>query len=175
MPTTSVETGISAETVSAVMQEINGLGRALKDFARPELTEGLHLGSLIMLGLIAQHSGAHGGSSGGGLRCSAVAERMGLDVSVASRQLSALDALGLTVREPDPTDGRAWLSRITPAGAELLARLRERSHRLLKVALSTWHEDELVALLHQLSRLNHDLLHAADLRADTGRTTQRKA
>ena len=57
----------------------------------------------------------------GDQRCSALAARAGVDVSVASRQLAVLERSGYVERRPDPRDGRASLLRLTPAGAEALA------------------------------------------------------
>lgn len=48
-----------------------------------------------------------------------------------TRLLASLDTAGLIVREPDPTDGRKSLIRITPAGeAALSAEMRNRRERL---------------------------------------------
>ena len=65
----------------------------------------------------------------GDQRCSALAARAGVDVSVASRQLAVLERSGYVERHPDPRDGRAALLRLTAPGAarrltDLLDRLR---------------------------------------------------
>ena len=49
----------------------------------------------------------------GDQRCSALALQVGVDVSVASRQLAVLERLGYVERRPDPRDGRASLLRLT--------------------------------------------------------------
>src|SRR5215213_10087652 len=54
-------------------------------------------------------------------RYSALALQVGVDVSVASRQLAVLERLGYVERRPDPQDGRASLLRLTAAGADALA------------------------------------------------------
>src|SRR3954449_2314398 len=56
----------------------------------------------------------------GDLRCSALAARTGVDVSVASRQVAVLERSGYVERRPDPVDGRASLLRVTPAGLAAL-------------------------------------------------------
>ena len=61
---------------------------------------------------------------GGPQRCSALAARLGVDVSVASRQVSALERAGYVRRRPDPLDGRASLISLSGAGAAALARTR---------------------------------------------------
>src|SRR4051795_392117 len=57
-------------------------------------------------------------------RCSALAAHAGVDVSVASRQLAALERSGHVVRRPDPQDGRASLLSLTQTGADALAAAR---------------------------------------------------
>src|SRR3954465_15771581 len=49
----------------------------------------------------------------GDQRCSALATKVGVDVSVASRQLAALERSGYVERHPDPQDGRASQLRLT--------------------------------------------------------------
>ena len=62
-------------------------------------------------------------------RLGELAAQRGVRQSVVSRQVCELEARGLVVRRPDPTDARAALVRLTPAGRELLdgvARTRRR-------------------------------------------------
>src|SRR3954470_11964361 len=58
-------------------------------------------------------------------RCSSLAAEAGVDVSVVSRQVSALERSGYVERRPDPLDGRASLIRLSDAGAAALAHTRE--------------------------------------------------
>ena len=60
----------------------------------------------------------------GALRCSDLAVRAGIDVSVASRQLAALERSGYLQRHPDPRDGRAALFELTDRRAGALATSR---------------------------------------------------
>jgi DNA-binding MarR family transcriptional regulator len=75
-------------------------------------------------------------------RCSALAAHVGVDVSVASRQVSALERAGYVERRPDPIDGRASLIGLSPAGAEALAHTREVRGQWAAEALADWTEDE---------------------------------
>ena len=75
-------------------------------------------------------------------RCSALAARAGVDVSVASRQVSALERAGYVERRPDPVDGRASLIGLSPAGARALAHTREVRGQWAAEALADWTEDE---------------------------------
>jgi DNA-binding MarR family transcriptional regulator len=75
-------------------------------------------------------------------RCSALAGQAGVDVSVVSRQVSALERSGYVERRPDPLDGRASLIRLSEAGAAALAHTRETRGQWAAAALSDWTEDE---------------------------------
>jgi DNA-binding MarR family transcriptional regulator len=75
-------------------------------------------------------------------RCSGLAAQAGVDVSVASRQVSALERSGYVRRRPDPFDGRATLISLSPAGAAALARTRDVRSRWAVEALTDWTEDE---------------------------------
>jgi DNA-binding MarR family transcriptional regulator len=87
-------------------------------------------------------------------RCSALAGEAGVDVSVVSRQVSALERAGYVERRPDPLDGRASLIRLSDAGAAALAHTRETRGQWAAEALSDWTEDEarqFTALLEKLA------------------------
>jgi DNA-binding MarR family transcriptional regulator len=86
-------------------------------------------------------------------RCSALAGHLGVDVSVASRQVSALERAGYVERRPDPVDGRASLIRLSPAGAAALARTREVRGQWAAEALADWTEDEARQFTALLSKL----------------------
>jgi len=93
----------------------------------------------------------------GDQRCSPLAARAGVDVSVASRQLAVLERSGYVERRPDPLDGRASLLRLTPAGNDALAEARAHRSDWALTALSGWDEDEARLLTSLLDRLVADL------------------
>ena len=98
---------------------------------------------------------------GGPQRCSALASAAGIDVSVASRQVSALERAGYLERRPDPVDGRASLISLSAAGAAALAHTRDvRGHWTL-AALDDWTEEEALRFTDQLGRLADGLDRAA--------------
>jgi DNA-binding MarR family transcriptional regulator len=94
---------------------------------------------------------------GGEQRCSALAARLCVDVSVASRQVSALERGGYVVRRPDPLDGRASLISLSDEGVAALARVRELRGRWALGALEHWSEDEARQFSGLLERLADDL------------------
>jgi DNA-binding MarR family transcriptional regulator len=69
-------------------------------------------------------------------RLSELAELRGVGQSVVSRQVGELEARHLACRRPDPTDGRASLVRLTPAGRELLATIHAVRRQWLRDALA---------------------------------------
>ncbi|MGY1752840.1 MarR family winged helix-turn-helix transcriptional regulator [Blastococcus sp. SYSU D01042] len=99
----------------------------------------------------------------GDQRCSALAARAGIDVSVASRQLAALERSGYVERHPDPRDGRASLLRLTAQGAEALAGTRAVRADWALTALSGWDEQDARRLTELLDRLRADIEVAAPI------------
>jgi DNA-binding MarR family transcriptional regulator len=90
-------------------------------------------------------------------RCSALATRAGVDVSVASRQLAVLERSGYVQRRPDPHDGRASLMHLTEEGARTLAVTRALRAQWAGTALAGWDEDDARLLSGLLERLATDL------------------
>jgi DNA-binding MarR family transcriptional regulator len=143
---------VSRETVADLFRQIQAVGRSMKAVAGRQPYGGLRLSTVIMLGYI---------DTLGEVRSSALADQLGLDASVISRQLGILEGLGLTARRPDPADGRAWLSHVTPTGREVLAQVRSRRLQAVQRALAGWSESDAQHLVAQLSRLEADLAQAA--------------
>jgi DNA-binding MarR family transcriptional regulator len=64
----------------------------------------------------------------------------------ATRVLARLTELGLVERAPDPADRRSALISVSPAGRELLRRLRTRKNHYLAQRLAKLDADELATL-----------------------------
>ncbi|NEM06725.1 MarR family winged helix-turn-helix transcriptional regulator [Geodermatophilus normandii] len=94
-------------------------------------------------------------------RCSALALQSGVDVSVASRQVTALERSGMVERRPHPHDGRASLIRLSAAGAAALAQTRALRAEWAGEALADWDEDDARLLSELIERLTDDLDRAA--------------
>jgi DNA-binding MarR family transcriptional regulator len=126
--------------------------------------------SLYRLGLvqreIARHALAELGSQGftalaivqrdGPVRVSDVAERLRIDLSVASRQVAALVAAGYAEREADPDDRRSSRITATARGTRVLRESHRRMVEAFARPLAAWPEDEVVALAARLDRLRED-------------------
>jgi DNA-binding MarR family transcriptional regulator len=90
-------------------------------------------------------------------RCSALAHQLGVDVSVASRQIAVLERLGYVERRPDPQDGRASLLGLTAAGGDALTAARALRADWSLAALAGWDEADARLLSDLLDRLVSDL------------------
>jgi DNA-binding MarR family transcriptional regulator len=79
----------------------------------------------------------------------------GVGKATMSRQLRALQELGLITRDPDPADGRASLIRITDEGLHRFRRVRAARRGRYVRKLADWDRREiaeLARLLHQLNK-----------------------
>lgn len=126
--------------------------------------------SLYQLGLvhreIARHALAELGSQGftalavvakyGPLRIGDIAERLSIDVSVASRQVAALEASGYVSREADEHDRRAWRVSATETGRRVVRESHRRMVEAFSTAMVNWDDADVVALSSGLDRLRED-------------------
>lgn len=87
------------------------------------------------------------------IRPSALAERMGLDLSTISRQVARLEEDGHLTRQRDPDDGRAFLIDITEQGRGAVALIRAYHRRRLAELLADWSHEDTAQLAELLSRL----------------------
>ncbi|MFJ4923540.1 MarR family winged helix-turn-helix transcriptional regulator [Streptomyces sp. NPDC088725] len=78
----------------------------------------------------------------------------GVGKATMSRQLRALEELGLVTREPDPADGRASLVRLTREGHERFQRVRDARRERYVQKLADWDRDEVAELARLLHHLN---------------------
>jgi DNA-binding MarR family transcriptional regulator len=101
----------------------------------------------------------------GDLRSTDLAARVGVDVSVVSRQLAVLERAGYVERHPDPRDGRASLLRLTRAGGDALEAARCLRSEWALSALARWDEAEAQLLADLLDRLVDDLTTATPPRS----------
>ena len=90
-------------------------------------------------------------------RLSQIATDMGVDLSVISRRVAALEAAGLVVRAVDPADRRASRVAATDAGLDLFHRNRAELREKLRALLTDWTEDERVEFARLMRRFNEAL------------------
>lgn len=87
-------------------------------------------------------------------RATDLAAYFGVGKATMSRQLRALEDLGLVAREPDPADGRAYLMRLTEEGRERFSRVRIARRERYFGQLGAWDPGDVAELARLLHRLN---------------------
>ncbi|MBQ0853439.1 MarR family transcriptional regulator [Streptomyces sp. BH-SS-21] len=87
-------------------------------------------------------------------RATELAAYIGVGKATMSRQLRALEELGLVAREPDPADGRAWLVHLTDVGRERFGTVRDARRARYVRELASWDRGEVAELARLLHRLN---------------------
>jgi DNA-binding MarR family transcriptional regulator len=87
-------------------------------------------------------------------RVSEIAAALSLDKSTTSRQVDAAERLGLVERRPDPSDARARLVALTPAGQKTVTAQLTREHRRRRDALREWSDHDVAELTRLLRRLS---------------------
>ncbi|MFF4716116.1 MarR family winged helix-turn-helix transcriptional regulator [Streptomyces eurythermus] len=90
----------------------------------------------------------------GGQRATELAAYIGVGKATMSRQLRALEELGLIAREPDPADGRAWLVTLTEEGSRRVGTVREARRARYVRELAHWDRREVAELARLLHELN---------------------
>ncbi|MEU3446235.1 MarR family transcriptional regulator [Streptomyces thermolilacinus] len=90
----------------------------------------------------------------GGQRATELAGYFGVGKGTMSRQLRALEELGLIARRPDPADGRASLVRLTDEGRERFRRVRDARRARYVRKLAGWDRAEVAELARLLHQLN---------------------
>ena len=134
-------------SIENVVREIYALGRVNRELQRRAVPE--HPPACLQaLGVIAR---------GEAVRVSDIAEQLRIDLSVASRQVAALEAAGYVRREPDPEDRRAQRVSTTDAGQRVLGECHRRMVGAFARALENWTADDVAALSDQLERLREDV------------------
>ena len=83
----------------------------------------------------------------------ALAQRLRVDSAAVTRQVKQLESEGLLVRRVDPQDNRFTLVTLTPAGSELVERLRSQRDAFEMQALAGLSQEELAVLERGLGRI----------------------
>ncbi|MCQ4042822.1 MarR family winged helix-turn-helix transcriptional regulator [Streptantibioticus rubrisoli] len=87
-------------------------------------------------------------------RATDLAAYFGVGKATMSRQLRALEQLGLVSREQDPADGRAFLVRLTEEGHSRFTRVRDARRARYRRRLSAWPRRDVTELARLLEALN---------------------
>jgi DNA-binding MarR family transcriptional regulator len=84
----------------------------------------------------------------------ALADRLNLDGSTVTRQVTALANAGLAVRRPDPSDGRGTVIEPTATGLRQVDAVARARRELYDRVLSDWSEKDRQGLAAALARFN---------------------
>ncbi|WP_461011242.1 MarR family winged helix-turn-helix transcriptional regulator [Streptomyces capparidis] len=87
-------------------------------------------------------------------RATELASFFGVGKATMSRQLRALEGLGLVAREPDPADGRAYLLTLTDEGRRRFTGVRTARRARYLEMMAAWDRAEVAELARLLHRLN---------------------
>ena len=93
----------------------------------------------------------------GPLNVSALADRLNLDGSTVTRQVTALEKDGLVQRRPDPRDGRGTVIAPTGTGLAQVDAVRKARREVYDVVLGDWSESDRAQLAVTLERLTQTL------------------
>ncbi|MGC5582873.1 MarR family winged helix-turn-helix transcriptional regulator [Ornithinimicrobium sp. W1679] len=114
----------------ADLSEVDLLLRLARRWRRVGAQEAAHHGltphqerGLLAVARLTRRGGE--GGSTAGARVSALAEHLGIAPRSATEVADALEAAGLLVRAPDPSDRRAVLLTLTTRGSDLVGRVRD--------------------------------------------------
>ncbi|MEK9522712.1 MarR family winged helix-turn-helix transcriptional regulator [Streptomyces sp. NPDC087908] len=87
-------------------------------------------------------------------RATELAGYFGVGKATMSRQLRALEDLGLVARDPDPADGRASLVRLTEEGRDRFRSVRDARRERYVRKLADWDRAEVAELARLLNHFN---------------------
>jgi DNA-binding MarR family transcriptional regulator len=95
----------------------------------------------------------------GGLRLNALAELADAEPAIVTREMRLLTAQGFVRSQPDPSDGRARIVNITPAGKTAFTRYRDAIDEIIADTFSAWNAGDLATLRRLLRRVADDFAH----------------
>ncbi|MFF3124290.1 MarR family winged helix-turn-helix transcriptional regulator [Streptomyces sp. NPDC057908] len=141
MPGTPGERQKSLDVIQRELTAFARRARAAAARLHPELP-------LVSYTLLAHIDDRHG------CRATDLAAHYMLDKSTVSRQIGALEKLGLVERHPDPDDHRIQVLHPTEAGTQALASTQASRRSAYQERLADWTADDLAGFAEYLLRYN---------------------
>ncbi|GAA1935991.1 MarR family winged helix-turn-helix transcriptional regulator [Kitasatospora viridis] len=129
-------------SIETIQRELTAFARRARHKAS-QMHPGLTLVMYSMLDLMNER---------GGCRAADLAAHFLLDKSTVSRQVSALEKLGLVSREVDPEDHRGQILRPSEAGLVLLREAYEVRRQSFTERFTGWSDADLADLARHLVR-----------------------
>ncbi|MFD8200204.1 MarR family winged helix-turn-helix transcriptional regulator [Streptomyces sp. NPDC059701] len=131
----------AVETIQREMTAFARRARASAGRMHPELS----LVSYTLLGHLEERDGC---------RATDLAAHYALDKSTVSRQVAALERVGLVERRVDPDDHRVQVLHLTDAGRSILAQVTESRRTAFRERLADWSAEDLTRFAAYLERYN---------------------
>ncbi|MGW2251623.1 MarR family winged helix-turn-helix transcriptional regulator [Kitasatospora sp. NPDC001660] len=129
-------------SIDTIQRELTAFARRARHKAS-QLHPDLSLVTYSILDLITER---------GGCRAADVAAYFMLDKSTVSRQVTALEKLGLLRREADPDDQRGQILRATDAGLTLLRDANEQRRLAFTERFTDWSDEDVARFAGYLAR-----------------------
>jgi DNA-binding MarR family transcriptional regulator len=148
--------GVERDTpAQEVLEGVSSLIRAVRCIEHRHLwpDSGLRRADASVLRVLAKDGEQRGGE---------IAVKLGVDASVVSRQVSALEADGLVSRRPDPADARVSLVALSDAGRARLDALYDGFAQRLRAALGDWDDDDMATAAQALHHVAAAVTEAAE-------------
>ncbi len=133
-----------AESIDAIQREMTAFARRARSQAS-QIHPGLTLVTYAILDLLRER---------GGCRGTDLASHFMLDKSTVSRQVTALERLGLVERSTDPEDQRGQIIRPSDAGSALLESVSEQRRLAFLERLGDWPDADLERFAAYLTLYN---------------------
>ncbi|WP_405007027.1 MarR family winged helix-turn-helix transcriptional regulator [Kitasatospora purpeofusca] len=129
-------------SIATIQRELTAFARRARHKAS-QLHPDLSLVTYSILDLITER---------GGCRAADVAAHFMLDKSTVSRQVTALEKLGLLRRETDPEDQRGQILLATEAGLTLLREANEQRRVSFSTRFTAWSDEDVARFADYLAR-----------------------
>ncbi|GAA1404964.1 MarR family winged helix-turn-helix transcriptional regulator [Kitasatospora putterlickiae] len=129
-------------SIDTIQRELTAFARRARHKAS-QLHPDLSLVTYSILDLITER---------GGCRAADVAAHFMLDKSTVSRQVTALEKLGLLRRETDPEDQRGQILLATDAGLTLLREANEQRRLSFTARFNDWADEDVARFAGYLTR-----------------------
>ncbi|WP_370468354.1 MarR family winged helix-turn-helix transcriptional regulator [Streptacidiphilus sp. P02-A3a] len=133
-----------AESIDAIQRELTAFARRSRSQAS-QIHPGLTLVTYAILDLLRER---------GGCRGTDLAAHFMLDKSTVSRQVTALERLGLVERSTDPEDQRGQIIRTSTQGSALLQSVSEQRRLAFLSRLADWPDEDLERFASYLTTYN---------------------
>ncbi|GAA3003837.1 MarR family winged helix-turn-helix transcriptional regulator [Kitasatospora sp. NPDC058063] len=133
-------------SIETIQRELTAFARRARHKAS-QLHPDLSLVTYSILDLITER---------GGCRAADVAAHFMLDKSTVSRQVTALEKLGLLARETDPDDQRGQILRATEAGLTLLRDANEQRRLSFTARFTDWSDEDVARFADYLARYGQE-------------------